>query len=56
MQGRTTHYANVVFEGDPKLIGKFVSVKMESATPLTLYGSFERLPGDEELTNEKESG
>jgi len=56
LQGRTTHYANVVFDGDPTLIGKFVSVKMESATPLTLYGSFERLSGDEELTNEKESG
>ena len=55
LQGRTTHYANVVFEGDPSLIGKFVPVRMESATPLTLYGSCERLPGEEILTNEKET-
>ena len=55
LQGRTTHYANVVFEGDPSLIGKFVQVRMESATPLTLYGSCERLTGEEKLTDEKET-
>lgn len=56
LQGRTTNYANVVFAGPPTLVGKFVKVKMESATPLTVYGKLVQGKEFGELTNEKEPG
>jgi tRNA-2-methylthio-N6-dimethylallyladenosine synthase len=38
LQGRTSGYFNVVFPGDESLQGTFVKIRMERATPLTLYG------------------
>lgn len=56
LQGRTTHYANVVLEGPASLTGKFVRVRLESATPLTLYGRLEQAEAQENLADEKERG
>lgn len=41
LNGRTSTFKNVVFEGTPDLITKFVNIKIEKATPFTLIGNID---------------
>jgi tRNA-2-methylthio-N6-dimethylallyladenosine synthase len=44
LTGRTRTNRIVVFEGDESLAGKFVNVRIDSSTPLTLFGHIEGEP------------
>ncbi len=41
LNGRTSTFKNVVFEGTPDLVGKFVNIKIEKTTPFTLIGNID---------------
>jgi len=41
LNGRTTTFKNVVFEGTPDLVSEFVNIKIEKATPFTLIGTID---------------